>query len=248
MKISFLGTNGWYDTKTGNTVCTLVETEKYFLIFDAGTGFYKIDRYIKKDKKPIYLFFSHYHLDHIIGLHSLAKFNFPQGIKIFGQTGTKRILKKIVNIPYSKSFMDLSFKIEINDLFWGIHKIPFLTECRSLVHVSSCVGYRIIVDKKVIAYCTDTGPCRNLNKLAKEADVLISECSLRSGEDDGGWPHLNPEQAAGIAKECGVKKLVLTHFDSYKYLNLAERKKSQARAREIFPETIAAFDDKKIEI
>jgi len=248
MKISFLGTNGWYDTKTGNTVCTLVETEKYFFIFDAGTGFYKIDRYIKNSKKPIYLFFSHYHLDHIIGLHSLAKFNFPEGIRIFGQIGTKKILKKIVNIPYSKAFKDLSFKIEINDLSEGVHRIPFSVECRSLVHVSPCVGYRINIDKKIIAYCTDTGPCKNFKKLAKKADVLISECSLRSGEDAGGWPHLNPEQAAKIAKENEVKKLILTHFDSYKYLNLAERKKSQKKAREIFPETIVTFDDKKIEI
>jgi ribonuclease BN (tRNA processing enzyme) len=26
MKIVFLGTNGWYDTSTGNTICTLLKT------------------------------------------------------------------------------------------------------------------------------------------------------------------------------------------------------------------------------
>ena len=44
MKVLFLGTNGWYDTKTGNTTCILIETKKEYIILDAGNGFYKIDR------------------------------------------------------------------------------------------------------------------------------------------------------------------------------------------------------------
>ena len=76
MKIYFLGTMGWFDTKLGNTLCVLVDTGKEYIIFDAGTGFSKIDNYIK-DKRPIYLFLSHFHLDHIIGLHALNKFSFP---------------------------------------------------------------------------------------------------------------------------------------------------------------------------
>ncbi len=41
--VIFLGTNGWYDTNIGNTICILVETKKEYLILDAGNGFYKID-------------------------------------------------------------------------------------------------------------------------------------------------------------------------------------------------------------
>ena len=46
MKIVFLGTNGWYDSKTGNTICTLLETENNYIIFDAGNGIYQLDQYI----------------------------------------------------------------------------------------------------------------------------------------------------------------------------------------------------------
>ena len=90
MKIIFLGTNGWYDTKTGNTICTLIDAKDYFIVLDAGNGFHKLDRYFNKEK-PIYLFLSHFHLDHIIGLHILDKFVFKQGISIYGQKGTKNI-------------------------------------------------------------------------------------------------------------------------------------------------------------
>ncbi len=75
MKITFLGTNGWYDTKTGNTNCVLVETNQYYLIFDAGGGIYKLDQYVKEDK-PLYLFLGHLHLDHTSGFHILNKFKF----------------------------------------------------------------------------------------------------------------------------------------------------------------------------
>jgi ribonuclease BN (tRNA processing enzyme) len=36
MKIIFLGTNGWYDTKTGNTVSILIVTKEHNIVLDAG--------------------------------------------------------------------------------------------------------------------------------------------------------------------------------------------------------------------
>jgi len=55
MKVIFLGTNGWYDTKTGNTPCVLIDTKTHYIILDAGDGIYKLDKYITT-QKPIYLF------------------------------------------------------------------------------------------------------------------------------------------------------------------------------------------------
>jgi len=50
MRIIFLGTNGWYDSPTGNTMCVFIESEKYYVVLDAGSGFFKLDRHIGKDK------------------------------------------------------------------------------------------------------------------------------------------------------------------------------------------------------
>lgn len=68
MKIVFLGTNGWYDTATGNTICIFAETDDYIIILDAGNGLYKLNKY-SGIKKPAYIFLSHFHLDHLIGFH-----------------------------------------------------------------------------------------------------------------------------------------------------------------------------------
>ena len=100
MKIKFLGTNGWYDTSTGNTLCTLLESDKYHVVLDAGNGFYKLDRYIGKEQ-PVFLLLSHFHLDHILGLHTLVKFSFHKGLRIFGPEGLRDILGIILNEPFS---------------------------------------------------------------------------------------------------------------------------------------------------
>ncbi len=78
--------------------------------------------------------------------------------------------------------------------------------------------------------------------LANNADVLIHECALKSGQSSEKWPHTNPQEAAEIAKASNVKQLVLTHFDAAIYESIEERKQAENEAREIFENTIAAID------
>ena len=47
MQVIFLGTNVWYDSPTGNTICTLINSDKYHIILDSGNGLYKAGRYYK---------------------------------------------------------------------------------------------------------------------------------------------------------------------------------------------------------
>ena len=249
MKITFLGANGWYDTETGNTICTLIEADKYFIILDAGNGIYKIDRYIKSvNKKQVYLFISHFHLDHIIGLHILNKFKFSNGLRVYGPAGTKEILDNIINAPYTVPFAELPFKVDIYELSEGLHRIPFLVESKCLLHSSTCMGYRFELDDKIITYCPDTGFCENAIELAKNADLLITECSFKSGQRNPKWPHLNPEDAALIAKKANAKKLALVHFDANIYKTLNDREQAQEKAREIFNNTISSSDNMEIQI
>jgi ribonuclease BN (tRNA processing enzyme) len=47
MQVIFLGTNGWYDSPTGNTICTPINSDKYQIILDARNGTYKAERYYR---------------------------------------------------------------------------------------------------------------------------------------------------------------------------------------------------------
>jgi ribonuclease BN (tRNA processing enzyme) len=247
MKIVFLGTNGWYDSSTGNTACTLIESKKTFIVLDAGNGIWKLSRYIN-DTKPIYLFLSHFHLDHIVGLHVLNKFNFTQGLKIIGQSGTKKNLKKIINSPFTIPLNQLPYRTEVYEITEEQVPAPFQVTALPLKHSSACLGYRFEIEDRVISYCTDTGYCDNAVKLAKDADLLITECALKTGQSDEEWPHLNPLDAARIADEGNAKMLALIHFDAREYPTLEGRIQAGKEAKKRFGRTFAAIDDKEIEI
>lgn len=240
MKLTFLGTNGWYDTGTGNTVCTLLETKGFYIVFDAGFGFYKLDQYITEDK-PIYLFISHLHIDHVCGLHCLPKFKFKQKLTILGSKKTKKYLKKFLNHPFTASSKELACNTDFIKLRPGHYKNPFKFSCLKLDHADYTLGYRIELDGKVITYCCDTGPCENDYKLAEGADALIHECALLPGEKDS-WGHTSPDDVAKIAKKSNVKELYLTHFAAHSYLDLKKRKEAEKVAKKIFPNTIATED------
>lgn len=248
MKIVFLGTNGWYDTPTGNTICTLLETNDFYLVLDAGNGIYKLEEYLDNSKKPIYLFLSHFHFDHIEGLHILNKFSFDNTLHIYGQPGTRKILNNIINQPYTVSFPGLPFEVHLHEIETGIHHLPFRVECKFLPHASPCFGYRFEIDEKVITYCTDTGPHKNVEELARNSNLLITECSLKIGESYPGWPHLNPFDAVKIAIKAKAKTLALTHFDANIYRSIEERLESKESMKKLFENLIYAHDGMEIVI
>jgi len=255
MKLRFLGTNGWYaNPKTGNTTCALVEMEDRYIVLDAGDGFAWLSDYATDRKKPIDVFLSHFHIDHVAGLHTLPKIKEGVRMRIFVQPGGKRTLLRLLSHPYTASLSEQFAKVSVHELAIGKNTISdrrgkYYVDIAPLVHADPCIGFRFALEGKkweegkIIAYCTDTGECENYLRLAKGADLLITECGmLPGGKTDPEWPHLSPETAAALAKKAGCKKLVLTHFAAHQYKNMKMRAAAQRAAARIFPKTIAAKD------
>ncbi len=249
MKIYFLGTNGWYTTPTGDTPCILIDSKDRYIIFDAGNGIYKIDKYIK-ESKPISLFISHFHIDHVSGFHILMKFNFKQGIDIYLAKGRKKDFDLLVNLPYTIgitkneiNILTLRTEIRLHELEEGDNNIGFPVMMKKLYHAYDDHGFRINLEGKSIAYSGDTKRGPNGLLIAENVDLLIHECSNIVSPEQDVWGHTDPIQTAQFAKDAGVKKLVLTHFGAHLYETLEMRKEAEKKAKEIFPNTIAATDN-----
>ena len=240
----FLGTNGWYDSVTGNAVSVPIKLSQYNIVIDAGFGMAKLDHYTSHDDdKPVYIFLSHFHLDNICGLHSLAKFNFKNTLTICGPPESKKILSTVIAAPFTMPFSDLPYLVQIKDLPLAAAQLPFVVDALPLLHPPPpTLGYRIFVDGKIITFCIDTGYYENAIVLAKDADILITECAFKSGQTSEGWPHLNPELAAQMAQAANVKQLALFHFDAFAYQTTAERYEAFNVAKNIFPNTTAVED------
>ena len=254
MKITFLGTNGWYSTPTGDTPCILIDTKDQYIILDAGNGIYKLDKYIKEDK-PISMFISHFHLDHVSGLHTLNKFDFKQGIDVYVGKGRSKDFKTLVNPPFTVGYKprpdnvyNLKSEIRIHELSENGENIPFKAAAIKQHHAYINHGYKIEIEDKTIAYTGDCGFTDAPRKLAKNADLLICECSNKKTTDPDPWGHFDPTQAGTLAKEAGVKQMILTHFGAHLFTGLKDRKLAEKEAKKIFPKTIAAVDGFEFEL
>ena len=77
---------------------------------------------------------------------------------------------------------------------------------------SKDLTYRVIGKK--ISYISDTLPCDGADKLARDADLLISEGTHLDDikEKTAKVMHLTVKQAALIASENNAKKLIITHI------------------------------------
>jgi ribonuclease BN (tRNA processing enzyme) len=244
MDVFFLGTNGWFASRTGNTVCTAIKMQDRLVVLDSGDGFSKLPALMKRlGAKKADVFLSHLHIDHIQGLHSLPLMPAGFKIRIFAHKSYLRALSRFLDHPYTATPEEEYADVRLFPIRTGENKVPYRVRALPLKHIDPCFGFRFSLEGKEIAYCTDTGPCGNLGKLAAGTDALIAECALLPGAGiQKEWPHLSPEMAALQARSAGAKLLILTHFDAFKYSSLSQRIAAKRAAKKIFKNTVSAMD------
>jgi len=92
-----------------------------------------------------------------------------------------------------------------------------------------------------IVYTGDSSPTRGIAELAMDADVLICDSTFAPEHEEKGndYGHFSSRQAAILAKEAGVGKLVLTHISTRYHEDAGQ---VLAPAKEIFENTVLAED------
>jgi ribonuclease BN (tRNA processing enzyme) len=94
----------------------------------------------------------------------------------------------------------------------------FVARVHSVIHaqpILECFGYRLEAEGASFAYSGDAGPCKAMEDLARNADVMVHMCHFISGtalnaefeKRNGG--HL---EVARLAQAAGVRNLVASHI------------------------------------
>nr|WP_321498823.1 ribonuclease Z [uncultured Methanolobus sp.] len=98
-----------------------------------------------------------------------------------------------------------------------------------------------------IVYTGDTRPCKTILEASKDADLLIHDSTLASDQQE--WAiesmHSTSEEAARLAKEANVLKLVLTHISSRYSDNPTQLLEE---AKKIFGNVIVAEDLMELDV
>ncbi|MEA3306477.1 MAG: response regulator, partial [Elusimicrobiota bacterium] len=90
------------------TSCISLETKEHIFIFDAGTGIVELGEEIMAKKnyyKEIWLFLTHFHLDHIIGLGNFKPIQDPNFIiHLVGANDPEKSLREMAQQAFYSSF------------------------------------------------------------------------------------------------------------------------------------------------
>ncbi|MDT7540830.1 MAG: ribonuclease [Acidobacteriota bacterium] len=100
-------------------------------------------------------------------------------------------------------------------------------------------------------YCTDTSYCANSVALSEGADVLVHEATFADEDEHLARQsaHSTASEAARVAAEARVRRLILTHVSPrYAHGNAIELSSLLAQARAVFPQTIIAEDFMSLEV
>jgi ribonuclease Z len=98
-----------------------------------------------------------------------------------------------------------------------------------------------------VVYTGDTRPCRETIRIAEQADLLIHDATFGDEEADRAraTSHATAREAADIARQAGVRRLLLTHISS-RYAE--DPRMLEREARTIFQPTSVAYDGLEVEI
>lgn len=218
MEIIILGSGTFSPSLKRTSAGLIIKIKKDPILFDSGSGIYFKLAHAGIDFHDISnIFYTHYeHPDHVHDLPFIIfakkydKRENKKNLLIGGPAGLRNFYNMFSKI-YS-ILEELPFKLTIKE--FPKEKFTsdnFSIKTKPMLHGNTkCIGYRIEAEGKSVVYSGDTDYCENVVSLAKNADVLITECSF---PDELKAPnHLAPASAGRIAHEAEVNTLVLTHL------------------------------------
>lgn len=232
----------------GHTSCASVLSSKgEMIIIDAGTGIKMLGDHLMNEKKDqslrIHILFTHFHLDHIMGLPFFAPLYSPEAVITFYASSlpkeTEGYLKRLMAGRY--------FPLELNEThsIKEFKKIPqenfiiggIQVSHHLLNHPQSSIAFKLQEEQSDIVFATDTehpekGIDEGLASFAYAADFLIYDATYTPEEYNSGkrgWGHSTWLEGVKLARKAKVRELCLSHFNPNYSDNKIDRIISLAR-------------------
>lgn len=250
MKIVFLGTGGYHPNQRRHTSGVLLPDVG--ILFDAGTGLFRLVDHLKSPTLRIFL--THAHLDHIVGLTYLLV-PFLKGalsnVSVHADAKTKSAVREHLFAGAVFPIMPAFEFMELDDAAVDLDHGLTVSHQPLPSHPGGSRGYRLEWSEhgvhKSMAYITDTAVDGTYHDFIHGVDLLIHECYFADEMADWGerTGHSCTSQVARLAAEAGVKQLILTHIDPQQP---SDDPIGLEQAKGIFPNVELAEDLLEIEV
>ena len=236
MPFQFFGTSAAVPSPDrDNTALAFYSDDEVVLVDCSGSPYQKLLKAGLDPMRVSSLIVTHRHVDHVYGIPSLA-----HNMGLAGRRAPIRVYALAETMRTVRGFMDLFPLEEKMPYRIELHEIPakegydvlrargFNVLSTPVKHGAANIGLRVEWDspreRGAVVYSSDTSPCPTLLALARGADILIHEATFLHDEvaraaADG---HTTGYQAGEVARQAGVKRLILCHFGAGLYRRLEE--------------------------
>lgn len=165
---------------------------------------------------------SHMHADHMLDLVTL-RYVYPwrsrpkdQRLRVVMPPGSAdQLLDLARGVGNPRHFED-TFRLSEHDGSSAMRLAGLEIRPIETVHYIPCWGFRLEADGRRLGYTADTGPSDVVGQIGDDVDLLLSEATLRSLDEDALPPeprgHLLPAEAGAYARQAGARRLLLTHL------------------------------------
>ena len=217
MKIIILGSGTGVPSLLRNSPGYYLKSFDTELLVDCGSGtLLQLERSGRSFKTLDAVFFTHTHPDHIGDLipliHALKVtpgFHREKPLSLFGPPGFKSFFN---NNIVTVASLPKHFSVEVVEIgevfeFGGLRCLSTPT-----VHSDTLnsVAYRFEAQGRAVVFSGDCDFDPGIIQHTKQADLLIIDCSFPAALKYAG--HCSAIECGQIAKQAGVKQLLLTHL------------------------------------
>jgi ribonuclease BN (tRNA processing enzyme) len=219
MRLTIVGCSGSYPGPQSPARCYLLEADDaagrtWRVLLDLGSGALGALHNYADPLSVDAVLLSHLHADHCLdlaGYYVLRKYH-PSGaqprIPVWGPVGTADRMARAYDLPAEPG---MHHEFEFREWDGPVQIGPFTVEAIPVAHPVPAFGLRVSADGATVGYSGDTGPCTELEDIARDADVFLAEASFRSVDANPPDLHLTGTDGGVAAARAGAKRLVLTH-------------------------------------
>lgn len=244
MKMTVLGCYGPYPAPGGACSGYLLEHDSYPILLECGNGVLSRLQYYFKPWELKAVVASHLHSDHVSDLlimryaldiaqnHGVTK----ESLDVFAPDEPAEERERI----FFKDAYRLHTIEENSELELGPYRFSFLP----VKHPLPTLAMKIECGGKTLVYSGDTEYMPGLVDFAEGADLFLCEANFQDEDIEASrGNHLSATQAAELAKQAGVKRLVISHLPAFRELG-----RSREEAARIFEGVEMAEEGMVLEI
>lgn len=224
LSVTVLGSSPAWPNPGGACSGYLVSNEADNVLVECGFGIFSRlrQRLSLNDLNAVVI--SHLHADHLMDLVPL-RYGLKYGglradpkLPLYAPPGSREFFSSLGTVlDRDAHFFDETYCLREYVPGTPIQIGSLKLDLREVQHYIPSYAMAIQAGRKLV-FSADAAPCQVLAELASEADLFLCEAAITDPSQDDPDParrgHMTPQEAAELAREARVGRLLLTHYRS----------------------------------